>query len=62
MFCALAFGLGRLTRLFWFDVIDGREGAWFDLAVWCTFELAIIAVMELLWWMLGNKGKHGRWW
>jgi hypothetical protein len=61
-FCALAFGMGRIWWLFWFEVLDGRAGAWSDLAVWCTFEIAVIGVMQLLWWMSGNKVKHGRWW
>jgi hypothetical protein len=61
-FCALAFGAGRIWRLFWFDVLDGRAGAWSDLAVWCAFELAVVGLMHLLWWMSGNRIKYGRWW
>ena len=61
-FSTLGFGLGRLTKLFWFEVFDRRVGAWQNLAFWCVLELTVIAMMKLGSVLLENKTKRGRWW
>jgi hypothetical protein len=38
------FGLGRLLRLFWWDVIEARPGVWQDFGAWMVFEAAGVAI------------------
>jgi hypothetical protein len=62
LFCALAFGFGRIMRVFWVDLLEGRAGAWIDLVQWSGLELAIVGMMQLLWWISGRRVERGRWW
>jgi hypothetical protein len=58
LFCALAFGLGRLSRLVWFDVMDGRDGAWLEVALWCLFQLVLFGLLELFDRLLRSDAKN----
>lgn len=57
LFCALAFCAGRLSALVWFDAVDGRHGAWGDVALWSAVTLGVVVVMKALWWMLERAGR-----
>ena len=57
LFCSLAFCAGRLSGLVWFDVVDGRHGAWNSVALWSLITVAIVLVMQAIWWMMERAGR-----
>jgi hypothetical protein len=34
--------MGRLLRLFWWHMLEGRPGAWHDFAACAAFETAVV--------------------
>lgn len=57
-FMVLAFIVGRVTRLLWWDVFDGVAGAWGELALWLGGALVVIGVGEAAWRWLERAGRR----
>jgi hypothetical protein len=49
LFTTLAFGMGRLLYLSWWDVLEARPGACHDFAAWAAFEAAVVAAGVVIW-------------